>query len=103
MLSAINDTKYGVGQKMKFRSALLYSALLFAPVAVNAQPINGIYVGGAGGIDWHGNNQGLGATTPSLGISISSSSTNTFKVGGIGAASVGYGFGNGLRTELEFA
>jgi OOP family OmpA-OmpF porin len=77
---------------MNLRSTLLAATILALPMAANAQPINGIYVGAgvgynlmqdqnwsAGGMSGHADMNG----------------------GFVGVLSVGYGFGNGLRAELE--
>src|SRR4051794_23904536 len=81
---------------MRFRGALLAATLLAAPAIGHAQPFNGVYVGaGAGWNDLENvdirASPGLG--TPGLKIQGNS--------GFAGLASVGYGFGNGIRVELE--
>ena len=78
-------------------------ALLTLPLAAAAQPLQGPYISIGGGVDWHGDNTGLGGSTPSLGIAISGTSHNSFDTGGVGLAAVGYAIGNGLRFELEGA
>ena len=88
---------------MGFRHISLATALVAAPLAASADQLNGIYVGVGGGVDFHGDNQSVNGPTPSLGIQLPSKSTNIFGNGGIGLASIGYGFGNGLRTEFEFS
>ncbi|WP_428487609.1 outer membrane protein [Rhodopila sp.] len=71
------------------RMALLACAL-FLPVVAQAQPLNGFYVGGETGVNFAG----------SL-----SSSDQTTKVytdpGPLGLVDLGWGYGNGLRTEVE--
>jgi len=91
---------------MRLRSALLGATMLATPIAVQAQPVDGLYVGlGAGGNykqdqDVKNVNRTLG---PLTGPSVLQNSglklrTNT---GYLGLASVGWGFGNGLRVEVE--
>lgn len=84
---------------MKFRSALLAATVLALPVVAKAQPITGLYVGGGAGVnimgneDFKGNIAGGRVTTGSKGIDA-----------GVGPAldlSFGYGFGNGLRAEVQ--
>jgi OOP family OmpA-OmpF porin len=77
---------------MKLRSTLLAASILALPMAANAQAINGIYVGAGVGYnlmqdqDW------------SAGGASGTAQTNG---GFVGLLSAGYGFGNGLRAELE--
>jgi OOP family OmpA-OmpF porin len=86
---------------MNFRYALAAATMLALPLAANAQPITGLYVGGGAGVNIPTNenfklNLGNGAVT-----------TNGNKRGlssDVGPAvnvAVGYGLGNGLRAELE--
>ena len=59
---------------------------------VRAQPVTGLYIGGAGG----GNFQQRETVPNSGGLTYAG-----FKDGYVGLGSVGYGFGNGLRLEVE--
>jgi OOP family OmpA-OmpF porin len=81
---------------MKSRIALLATTLLAAPVlavptVASAQPINGLYVGAGVGVN------GL--------LDLKGRPSNGFKyesdVGAAVVGSLGYGFGNGLRAEVE--
>ncbi|MBR0642159.1 OmpA family protein [Plastoroseomonas hellenica] len=73
---------------MSLKKALLAATVLSLPIAAQAQPVTGIYVGaGAGGNYLH--------STKDNGVEISTD------IGYIGVLSVGYGFGNGLRLEVE--
>ena len=81
---------------MRFRGALLTASFLAAPGLAQAQPFEGIYIGAGAGYNYLENvdtraSPGLG--TPSLKINGNSGFT--------GLASVGYGFGNGIRLEVE--
>lgn len=76
------------------RNAMLAAAVAAVPMTANAQPVSGIYVGAGVGINQLFNTKGkerLAGTTMKSDL------------GYAGAVSAGYGFGNGLRTELEFA
>lgn len=80
------------------RRSLLAATLLAAPLAwshgATAQPVSGLYVGlGAGGNILMDEKQHLayGAHGPKL----------NFDLGEAGLGSVGWGFGNGFRVELE--
>ncbi len=96
---------------MTFRNALLAASIIAAPLAASvgavAQPIDGLYVGGAGGASYLENQSLRDSTFPSgaaagpgafLG---GRSSKLRTEVGPVGSASVGYGLGNGLRVELQ--
>jgi outer membrane protein OmpA-like peptidoglycan-associated protein len=77
---------------MKLRSMLLAATMLALPAgAALAQPISGPYVAGGLGYNWMQN------------VDIRNSGGAKFETGGGAAAvgSVGWGFGNGLRVEVE--
>ena len=90
-----------------FRNALLASpflavGLLALPAA--AQPISGIYIGAGAGMNWL-QDANL-AATGQLGQALSAAGRSTrgdisFEQGWVGVVSLGYGFGNGVRTEIE--
>src|SRR5262249_47752409 len=76
---------------MQLRNILLAAALVALPAGVNAQPITGWYVGAGVGV-----NQLLDMNVKGVpGAKITSD------VGLAALGSVGYGFGNGIRVELE--
>jgi OOP family OmpA-OmpF porin len=75
---------------MKLRSALLAATMMALPAAAFAQPVDGLYVGAGAGYDYMQDQQVKNADTKLR--------TNG---GVIGLASVGYGFGNGFRAEIE--
>jgi OOP family OmpA-OmpF porin len=84
---------------MKFRNALVAATILALPIAAKAQPVTGVYVGAGAGIDFlldptvKGNiNNGA--------FTFQNNKLNP-KVGPAFDLAVGYGFGNGLRAELE--
>jgi outer membrane protein OmpA-like peptidoglycan-associated protein len=79
----------GEQQTMRVREALLATALLVAPVAAQAQPFQGFYIGGGAGFNLPLNDRisGGGQLEPGGGF--------------VGLGSVGYGLGNGFRFELE--
>ena len=80
----------------------LAATMLALPIAANAQPVTGLYVGAGVGPDFQLNqdvkNLQLGAGV--LG-GLSTSGKKKFSTGFAGLASVGYGLGNGLRAEVE--
>ena len=76
---------------MQLRNIMLAAAILAVPAAVQAQVVNGPYVGAGVGV-----NKFLDANiTNSGGTKVESD------VGFVGLGSAGWGFGNGLRVELE--
>ena len=78
------------------RVLLLGVVLLVIPLVARAQPFQGVYVGGGAG---YGVSPDIGATPPSgfAGGDVRLRRNDGF----VGLGSVGYGFGNGFRVELE--
>jgi outer membrane protein OmpA-like peptidoglycan-associated protein len=77
---------------MNLRRALLAATVMALPVAAKAQPIDGVYVGAGAGYNYLDSVDGKNSAGTKL----------KPKDGGfIGLGSVGYGFGNGFRVELE--
>jgi OOP family OmpA-OmpF porin len=82
---------------MKLRSALLAATMLSLPVAAAyAQAINGPYVAGGAGINFL-QNQGPRFSVPGGAVMGNSQSA----VGPTAVISTGWGFGNGIRAEIE--
>lgn len=81
---------------MKLRHLLLLTAVLAAPVPALAQPFRGIYIGGAAGANFLGQESIHSSTALDL-----PSGRAQFSNGFVGLGSIGYGFGNGVRVELE--
>ena len=80
---------------MLIRGTMAALAVAALPLAVQAQPVQGVYVGLGAGVYWPGNIDvtvpGGGTPSPRLDPSV-----------GFGAVgSVGYGLGNGFRFEVE--
>ena len=100
---------------MGFRTSLLVASVLAAPFAVsspaNADPVDGLYIGaGAGGNYLEDTSVKNLARFPvvtgypgSVNGFVRSGGNVKFKNnwGFVGLVSVGYGFGNGLRAEIE--
>jgi outer membrane protein OmpA-like peptidoglycan-associated protein len=86
---------------MKLRNALLAATVLAVPVAVHAQPVDGLYIGaGAGGNILQ--NETVKHTTAGP-VNFGHGSNYKFDAGPAAVGSVGYGLGNGLRFELQGA
>jgi OOP family OmpA-OmpF porin len=89
------------------RKAFLATSMLMLPIAAGAQtapaPVLGIYLGAAGGFNIKTNPNvdnivsnlpgAAGLSTPSVNLSTG--------IGGAAVGTLGYGFGNGWRVELE--
>jgi outer membrane protein OmpA-like peptidoglycan-associated protein len=82
---------------MKLRSALIAMAVLALPAAAIAQPVDGLYVGAGAGYNY-AQDQDVKSVTGAMTTGSPKLTTNG---GVIGSASVGYGFGNGFRVELQ--
>ena len=78
---------------MTLRIALLAATVLALPLVATAQPIDGLYIAGGVGANAMGNTK--------LGYPKGDLTLKSPKVGIDGFASVGYGYGNGLRGEVE--
>jgi outer membrane protein OmpA-like peptidoglycan-associated protein len=93
---------------MQLRSALLAATVLATPVAAGAQPVTGLYVGAGVGANFtqgeNINRAGVPVTifgTTNTQILGTGSGKLNGSTGFVGLASLGWGFGNGLRAEIE--
>ncbi len=87
---------------MRRLSLVLLAASL--PVMAAAQPIEGVYVSGGGGVDFHDNTKIRSLSSSAATIYGGTSGVPggaTFKPGYSGELSIGYGLGNGVRFEVE--
>ena len=83
---------------MSFKNTLLAAAAVVAlPVLAQAQPVNGLYLGAGVG----GNYLDKTDVTGKIGGSSISPFSSEFSWGYVGVLSLGWGFGNGLRAEIE--
>ena len=83
---------------VKLRGALVAASIAVAPVLASAQPVTGLYIGAGAGVNFQ-QNQGVQSVN---GMSLSNTTNLQSQAGAVGVGSLGWGFGNGLRTELEF-
>ncbi|MFM2149454.1 MAG: hypothetical protein RLZZ187_1760 [Pseudomonadota bacterium] len=87
---------------MAFRQALLAATILAVPAIAQAQPITGLYVGAGAGMNWM-----LESDLAISGGGFTGQASNTrngsvdFDLGWVGVISLGWGFGNGVRAEIE--
>lgn len=84
---------------MKFRNALVGAVILALPLAAQAQPITGLYVGGGAGVNIM-QDESSTVTFPAA-PAVSAAGHLPSDVGPAVAISLGYGLGNGLRAEIE--
>src|SRR5262249_53107085 len=91
-------------KQMQLRSALLAATVLATPFAASAQPVTGLYVGAGVGVNFTQKESVNGAAigVPALVNGFLSTDGNIKGSAGFaGVLSVGWGFGNGLRAEIE--
>jgi OmpA-OmpF porin, OOP family len=94
---------------MQLRSALLAATMLATPIVASAQPVTGLYVGAGAGVNitQQENIRRSGVPTTvfgsTSGVPLLGNLNGQIKgsTGFAGLASVGWGFGNGLRAEIE--
>jgi len=82
---------------MQLRSALLAATVMALPLAAQAQPVTGLYVGAGVGVNFLQQESVSGTVGGITGASGQLKS----HIGPAGVLSVGWGFGNGLRAEIE--
>ena len=83
---------------MSFKNTLLAAAAVVAlPVMAQAQPVSGLYIGAGVGGNWLQDTTLNGSVNNALGRKVE----NEFEIGYVGVLSLGWGFGNGLRAEIE--
>jgi outer membrane protein OmpA-like peptidoglycan-associated protein len=87
---------------MKLRGALLAASVVAMPMLAFAQPVTGLYIGAGLGPEKHQQEdiKNLSIGSGELG-GLSTSGEAKFGIGFAGLASLGWGFGNGLRVEAE--
>ena len=94
---------------MTLRKALLAATMMTLPALAHAQPVSGPYIGIGAGANWVNNperfnvdgdirNNLLGVPSN---VQVDNVGKANFDLGYVGAASLGWGFGNGLRVEAE--
>jgi OmpA-OmpF porin, OOP family len=81
---------------MRIRNLLLATAVSALPIAANAQAVTGLYVGTGAGLNIMQNEK-----VDSIGGVKTSGHDLQMHLGATALGSVGWGFGNGLRAELE--
>ena len=89
---------------MNFRNALLGSALLLIPGIAAAQPVSGLYIAGGVGANYLQETD-LGSSGELSNALVAAGRSTTgellYNWGWVGVVSLGWGFGNGVRAEIE--
>jgi len=85
---------------MKKRIGLLAATILAVPLAARAEAVNGLYIGAGAGANWLNDTRLRSADIGGANVNLGKT-RQRFDTGFRTVASVGYGFGNGLRVELE--
>ncbi|MGK7863673.1 OmpA family protein [Falsiroseomonas sp. E2-1-a4] len=87
---------------MRVRNALLAATFLAVPLAAQAQPISGFYVGAGAGVNLLQESD-ISVTGPAAAGATRAQRSGMvdFNYGYAGVISLGYGYGNGVRVELE--
>ncbi len=84
---------------MSLKKALLAATVLSLPVAAQAQPVSGLYVGAGVGANYRDNNSENPVLRPSGTLVGNTTIKSDWGYATVG--SIGWGFGNGIRAELE--
>jgi OOP family OmpA-OmpF porin len=82
------------------KRALLAATLLAVPFAAHAQPVTGLYVGGGAGGNFMQPSETEVIQRFGSGGDVFRYKTG-YDAGFVGVGSIGYGFGNGVRIEIE--
>jgi outer membrane protein OmpA-like peptidoglycan-associated protein len=86
---------------MSFKKTLLAAAAVVAlPVLAQAQPVSGLYLGAGIGGNYLDKTDIIGSTAADK-AAIGNGLSADFSWGYVGVLSLGWGFGNGLRAEIE--
>lgn len=87
---------------MNFKKTLLAAAAVMAmPMLAQAQPVSGLYLGAGIGGNYLDKTDITGATAADKANLGGSNLSADFAWGYVGVLSLGWGFGNGLRAEIE--
>jgi len=85
---------------MTLRQILLAATVIVTPLSARAEAISGLYIGAGIGANWLSDTRLRAADIAGVNVNLGKT-RQRFDVGLRTNASVGYGFGNGLRVEVE--
>jgi OOP family OmpA-OmpF porin len=89
------------GKTMSFKMTLLAAAAVLAlPVLAQAQPVSGLYIGAGIGGNYLDKTDITGSSAADK-AAVGNGLSADFSWGYVGVLSLGWGFGNGLRAEIE--
>ncbi|MCR0982250.1 OmpA family protein [Roseomonas populi] len=83
----------------RFQGALLSASLVALPFVAGAQPVSGLYIAGGGGVNWTQRSDFQPSSSGAR--ALTGSGSIDFETGYGFVGSLGWGFGNGLRAEIE--
>ncbi|MBV1798025.1 OmpA family protein [Siccirubricoccus sp. G192] len=90
---------------MSIRQALLAATMLSLPAMASAQPVTGLYLGAGAGVNWRENPSDINLSGGTFGlpqnVTVTNAGNTSAKTGWGGVLSLGWGFGNGVRAEIE--
>jgi outer membrane protein OmpA-like peptidoglycan-associated protein len=96
---------------MTMRKALLAATMLTLPAVASAQPVSGLYLGAGAGANWVNNPEKFDITgrtarqiaglPASADVRFNDVGKANYELGWGVVASIGWGFGNGVRAEVE--
>jgi outer membrane protein OmpA-like peptidoglycan-associated protein len=86
---------------MSLKKALLAATILSLPLAAQAQPVTGLYIAAGAGVNWLQDSKAPVTGAAGTAVGNGAATTTSFEHGWVGVGSLGYGFGNGLRLEVE--
>ena len=86
--------------RMTLLAATILAVPALLPGAARAQPVSGLYIGGGGGANFLQREFNQVARYPGQPLLLARGQTG-FNTGEAAVASIGWGFGNGLRVEAE--
>jgi len=94
---------------MSLRRTLLAATMLAVPAAASAQPVTGLYIGAGAGVNWLNNPSKIDLQGGGIGgafalppnVVFNNAGKVNFNPGWGAVVSVGWGFGNGVRAEIE--
>ncbi|WP_376093207.1 OmpA family protein [Roseomonas sp. CCTCC AB2023176] len=91
---------------MSLKKALLAATMMSLPLAAQAQPVTGLYIAGGAGFNWLQSSKDqvdgtAGAALVTTGGVRANGVKTEWDMGWAGVLSIGYGFGNGVRAEIE--
>jgi len=94
---------------MTIRKALLAATMLTLPAVASAQPVTGPYIGVGAGANWVNNPERFNVEGETRGnllglppnVRVDDAGKANYKLGYAAVLSLGWGFGNGFRAEVE--